>query len=77
MADIYEMNNSRDPNESHEEPPGSSRRRRSTRGKGRKITYWDDKAIQPPNPPECPECGGKRVLESLGTLVCSNCGQTT
>ena len=31
-----------------------SDKRRGTRGKGRKISYWDDKAVVPAK--MCPEC---------------------
>ena len=34
-------------------------RKRGTRGKGRKITYWEDKAINPPT--LCEECKTKIV----------------
>ena len=34
------------------------RLRRTTRGKGRKIEYWDDKAIDPPK--FCEVCGRRQ-----------------
>jgi len=37
----------------------SSKHRRTTRGKGRKITYWEDKAVNPPT--LCEECKTKIV----------------
>ena len=54
---------------------------RTTRGQGRPINYMKDKAIQPPDPPECDECGGRRIREPLvrgervRRVVCTNCGK--
>ena len=55
---------------SQEEPPNLRRR---TRGKGRRINYWDDKAIDPPG--KCMLCGGETVDRSC-KVRCLNCVYT-
>ena len=52
-------------------PTQPPRKLRRTRGKGRKITYWDDKAINPPKP--CTICGGETVHQFRRDR-CIECG---
>jgi hypothetical protein len=56
----------------HTNPDGPPRRRRTTRGKGRKINYWEDKAIDPPEP--CTVCGGETIYQ-FRRFRCVDCGQ--
>ena len=46
---------------------------RRTRGKGRRINYWDDKAIDPPG--KCILCGGE-TRDNSCKVKCRNCGYT-